>query len=258
MNRGLLDLPGFLLGPLDRLLALLHIPALLRVFIWGGLVGYAGMWVYRRWSPQQRIAELRIELADLQRKLATYDGEFSGLLRLIRAQLALALRQMRLTAGAAFLAAVPILFVLPWLSNTYDRHFPESGSAIHICAKPLTAAHALHWRNSNSAADTQGCWDITWPAENTSAQLLEGELIILLLPLSVPAAIVHKHHWLNWLVGNPAGYLPETAQTESVSIDIPAIDLIDWGPAWLRGWEAAFFLSALVSSLWLRWRWKLN
>lgn len=258
MNRGLLDLPGFLLDPLDQMLALLHVPALLRVFIWGALVGYAGMWIYRRWSPQQRIAELRIELADLQRQLAGYDGEFSGLLRLIRAQLVLAFRQMRLTAGAAFLAAVPILFVLPWLSNTYDGTLPESGTAIHICAKPLAAAHTLHWRNSNAAADIHGCWDVPWPVEGASAQLLEGEHVILQLPMSVPATIVHKHHWLNWLVGNPAGYLPEIAQTGSVIIAIPPIDLIHWGPAWLRGWEATFFLSALLFSLWLRWRWKLN
>ncbi|MGB0135577.1 hypothetical protein [Dokdonella sp.] len=258
MNLGLLDLPGIVFGPLDRLLAMAHVPGILRVFLWGALAGYAGMWIYRRWSPQQRIAELRVELASVQRKLASYDGEFSGLLPLIRAQFALALRQMRLTAGAALLAAFPILFVLPWLSNQYDREFPPPGTPIQICATPVGSASRLDWRALDQTADANGCWSIAWPDGGESLQLMEGDLVLMQAPTPVPAVIVHKHHWLNWLVGNPAGYLSEAASTDSITIDVPDVDLIPWGPSWLRGWEAAFFLSALVSSLWLRWRWKLN
>ncbi|MEZ5461024.1 hypothetical protein [Dokdonella sp.] len=258
MNAGFLDLPGHLLGPLDGLLTMLHVPGLLRVVFWGAVAGYAGMWIYRRWSPQQRISELRVELAGVQRTLASYDGEFSGLLPLIRKQFALAMRQMRLTAGAALLAALPILFMLPWLSNQYDRVFPAAGEAVQICAAPEATAGELHWSTMNQNADASGCWSIAWPEREQARQLMEGELVLLKLPPSVPASIVHKHHWLNWLVGNPAGYLPDAARTTNITLDLPSVDLIPWGPGWLRGWEAAFFLSALVSSLWLRWRWKLN
>lgn len=258
MNHGLLDLPGVLLGPADALLVLLHVPALLRVLFWGALVGYAGMWIYRRWSPQQRIADLRVELAAVQRRLAGYDGEFSGLLPLIRAQFALALRQMRLTAGAAFLAAAPILLVLPWLSNQYDRQFPEPGTQVQVCANPVESVQSMHWSREDPGADAQGCWKRAWPQRDASVHLSEGTLVLLELPTAVPATIVHKRHWLNWLVGNPAGYLPDVARTDSLTLGLPAIDLIPFGPRWLRGWEAAFFLAALAWSLWLRWRWKLN
>jgi hypothetical protein len=258
MNSGLLDLPGFLLGPVDGLLALLHVPALLRVLWWGALVGYAGMWIYRRWSPQQRIAELRVELAAVQRRLAGYDGEFSGLLPLIRAQFALALRQMRLTAGAAFLAAAPILLVLPWLSNQYDRQFPAAGEHVRICASPAASAQALRWSPADRNADAQGCWELPWPQSGETLNLSDGSLDLLELPTAVPATIVHKRHWLNWLVGNPAGYLPDDARSDSVTLDLAAIDLVPFGPGWMRGWEAAVCLSALAWSLWLRWRWKLN
>lgn len=258
MTMGLLDLPGFLFGPLDRLLAMAHVPSLVRVLLWGTLVGYAGMWIYRRWSPQQRIAELRVELAAVQRKLASYDGKFAGLLPLIKKQFALALRQMRLTAGAALLAALPIFLVLPWLSNQFDRQIPAQGAAVKICASTGAAARVLHWSAKDHSADTDGCWNIAWPDTNTPLQLMEGNRAILQLPTAVVATIVHKQHWLNWLVGNPAGYLPDDASTDSITLDVPMIELMPWGPRWLRGWEAAFFLSALVSSLWLRWRWKLN
>ena len=45
MSTGLLDLPGYLFGPVDGLLASLQVPALLRVLLWGSLAGYAGMWI---------------------------------------------------------------------------------------------------------------------------------------------------------------------------------------------------------------------
>ncbi|MFZ1392213.1 MAG: hypothetical protein WAS23_11550 [Dokdonella sp.] len=258
MNPGILDLPGLALGPLDHLLELAHAPGLLRVFGWGALVGYIGMWIYRRWSPQQRIAELRIELADVQKRLAAYDGEFSGLLPLIRGQFALALRQMRLTAGAALLAALPILLVLPWLSNQYGVHDPLPGTAIRICVEPADVATSLHWSSHATPTDSAACNTVSWPANGETTTLTEGATRLLQLPLPAPAEIVHKRHWLNTLVGNPAGYLADASAAARVHLDLPAIELIGWGPKWLRGWEAAFFLSALIVSLWLRWRWKLN
>lgn len=258
MNRGLLDIPGIVFGPLDGALAMGHVPAVLRVLLWGALAGYAGMWIYRRWSPQQRIAELRAELALVQGKLASYDGEFSGLLPLIKAQFALALRQMRLTAGAALLAATPILLVLPWLSNQYDREFPATGSVIEVCASPADAASGLRWTPTALTVYDNGCWSVAWPANGPATRLMEKDKALMHLPLSAPSAIVHKRRWFNWLIGNPAGYLPQDASTEAVTLGLPTLKLFDFGPSWLRGWEAAFFFSALVVSLWLRWRWKLN
>lgn len=258
MNIGLLDLPGFLLGPIDQVLAAIHVPALLRVLLWGALAGYAGMWLYRRWSPQQRIAELRGELAEVQRRLSSYDGEFSGLMPLIRRQFALALRQMRLTAGAALLAAVPILLVLPWLSNRYALQAPDAGSAIAVCVVPAAAASRLEWNPPLATADAQGCWNVAWPAAGQATVLREQGKDLLAWPLPAPASLVHKPHWLNWLIGNPAGYLPDTSAIERVDFGFTPVEFIPWGPSWLRGWEAAFFLSALVISLHLRWRWKLH
>ena len=258
MSTGLLDLPGYLFGPVDGLLASLQVPALLRVLLWGSLAGYAGMWIYRRWSPQQRIAALRVELAAVQRELSVYDGEFSGLMPLIRRQFGLAFRQMRMTAGAAFLAAVPILLVLPWLSNRYALEMPEPGTAISVCVEPATVASDLRWQPALPSAHEAGCWSVPWPDADAVISVREQAVALLQLPLEAPAPLVHKHHWLNWLVGNPAGYLPDTSRAERLTFDLRQVELFAWGPAWLRGWEASFFLSALAISLYLRWRWKLN
>lgn len=258
MNFGILDLPGFVLGPIDHSLAILSIPALLRVLLWGALAGYASMWIYRRYSPQQRIAEVRAELATAQRHLAAFDGEFSGLPPLIRAQFGLALRQLRLTAGAALLAAAPMLLVLPWLSNQFGVSDPEPESEIRVCAEPAEAASKLNWSSTIMSTDAPGCYRVVWPAKGGITVVRENTTPLLTLPLHSPANIVHKWHLLNSLVGNPAGYLSDNSAISAIRLDVPTIELIGWGPAWLRGWEAAFLFSALVFSLWLRWRWKLS
>lgn len=258
MNFGVLDLPGFLLGPIDDLLGLLHVPAIVRVILWGILAGYASLWIYRRISPQQRIGEVRGQLVELRRQLAGYDGEFAGLMSLVRRQFGLALHQLRLTTGAALLSALPLILILPWLSNAYGVRNPEPGAEIRVCIEPAEAASRLHWSVPTSADASPECQRIHWPDASSVAELREGEVPVLSLPLPAPASIVHKRHWLNVLVGNPAGYLDAGAAMSAIHLDLPAQELIGWGPAWLRGWEASFLISALIASLWLRWRWKLN
>ena len=258
MNMGLLDIPAWLLDPLDHLLAAAHLPSVVRVLLWGALAGYAGMWLYRRFSPQQRITEVRGELAIAQRRLANHDGEFAELLPLIRAQFALTLRQLRLTTGAALLAAVPVVFVLPWLSNQHDVAFPAPSSAVRVCVTPIDAIADLvadpAWQDAGEA----GCRVITWPTAGTSLAIRENGQAVLTVPMPAPASIVHRRSWGNALVGNPAGYLADDLRTTAVHLDLPSIDLLPTGPGWLRGWAPAFFLSALLVSLLLRWRWKLH
>jgi hypothetical protein len=258
MSMGLLDMPAWLLDPLDRLLAVAHLPALARVLLWGALAGYAGMWLYRHFSPQQRIAAVRSDLAIAQRRLANHDGEFGELLPLIRAQFALTLRQLRLTTGAALLAAVPVLFVLPWLSNRHDVQFPAPASAVRVCFTPADTVADLHADPAWQDAGEAGCRVVAWPAGDENVTIREHDRLVLTLPMTAPATIVHRRTWSNALVGNPAGYLADDLRTTAVHIDLPSMDLQPLGPAWLRGWMPAFFLSALLVSLLLRWRWKLH
>lgn len=258
MNMGLLDLPALVFAALDHGLVSLSMPAWLRLILWGSLAGYAGMWIYRRLSPQQRIADIRQELAGVQKQLASYDGEFSGLLPLIRKQFGLAMRQLRLTTAAALLAALPVLLMLPWLSNEFSARNPAPGESIVVCAEPAQAAAQWLWNGSKLASDAAGCQQVQWPAEGSTQRLTEGNHTLLQLPLPAPVGIVHKRHWLNVLMANPAGYLPDQAHTTSVHLEMPYPVFFPAGPGWLRGWEFTFFLTVLIVSLWLRWRWKLH
>ena len=59
------------------------------------------------------------------------------------------------------------------------------------------------------------------------------------------------------MVGNPLGYLPADTEVEAIHIGLPPIELLPFGPSWLRGWLPMFLVVMTVSSLWWRWRWKL-
>lgn len=259
MNLGLLDLPTPLLAAVDAGMGWIGIPGLLRVLAWGALGGAIGMWVYRRYSPQQRITEVRAQLRAVQQELAAYDGEFSGLRRLIKQQFGLVFTQLRLTALSALLAGVPVLLILPWLSNSYDARSPNAGDSIAVCATPSELAANLVWEGGVAVpAERAGCWQLQWPAAGAPVRLLESGQQLLELPMPVAARIVHRRGMLNALIGNPAGYLPESAKTHAVTFEMPSVELVSVGPPWLRGWTAAFFSAALLISLWLRSRWRLH
>lgn len=253
---GLLDLPAPLLDALDAMLAAIGVPSLVRVALAGLAAGVAGAWVYRRVSPQARLGTLRAELGAVQAELRSYDGPFSGLMPLIRRQFALSLRQLRITAGAAVLAGLPALLILPWLSNRYEVAFPPPGTPVRVCAEP--AGIALTTDDPALSTDAQGCLDLPWPAAEDPIALVEDGRALIALPTPQPSRIVHERRWFNGLIGNPAGYLPDGARTRDLRLSLPSRELIAVGPGWLRGWEAAFFTAALLSSLWLHRRWRLH
>lgn len=257
MTMGLLDFPAPLLSAVDSTLASLAIPELVRIVFWGSLGGTFGMWLYKRFSPQAKLATLRLQLRAVQQQLARYDGDFGGLRPLILQQFGLVFRQLRLTAGGALLAGLPVLLMLPWLSNAFDARFPGSGDIIAVCVQPRDAAAALHWRD-DAPATGPGCWNITWPAAGTRIQLVDGDTIVLAVPTTVPSRMIHKREGFNTLIGNPAGYLDDASRVHVVTIDLPTHQILRFGPDWMRGWEFAFFIAALLVSLVLRSYWKLN
>ena len=256
---GLLDLPGIIFDVVEVGLTALSMPAWLRILAWSVISGAAGMWLYRRYSPQSRIAEVRTQIAVAQNDLAKYDGEFNGLLPLIGRQFRLVFTQMRLTLGATLIAGLPILLMLPWLSNHYSNELPAPASTVTICMEPEATIALLRpeavLQPSNRSA---GCRNIVWPTVPDAITLRDDRQDLLTLPLQHAVPIIHQKEWWNVLLGNPLGYLPEQSSIRSLHMDLPEQTIIPWGPGWVRGWEFCYFLGVLTVSLWLRWRWKLH
>jgi hypothetical protein len=256
MTYGALDLPAPLWNLVDAAFDAARIPALIRIAVFGALAGWLGMLIYRRASPQQRLSAVRIDLAIAQRALAGYDGELSGLWPLLRRQLGLALTQMRLSASAALLAGLPFLLLMPWLSNRFDTVPPGAGTPTEVCVEPAEVMTELRWEPTSAPGASAGCRVVAWPSPDGKSVLYQGDAPLFTLPTVVP--VRDRWHWYNVAIGNPSGYLPDDSNVARVRADVPSLELIRFGPRWIRGWEAIFLASAIATSLLLKWLWKLS
>jgi hypothetical protein len=259
MTPGLLDLPAPLFDALDDLTADLHIPVLLRILAYACACAWIGMRVYRRFSDQPRLLALRAEIAAVQSALARHDGRFAELGVLIRRNLSLSLRQLGLTLIPALLASLPLLLVLPWLSNRFDYASPLPDTSVNVCVQPPSVAATLHWQAAQAIAHGSGCWRLTWPATGDTAMLMDSQgtpLHAFVTPAR--SAFIYKYTKFNRLIGNPDGYLPATAAADRLAVALHAREVFPSGSAWLRGWEIWYFGMLVLVSLALKLRWRLR
>ncbi len=260
MNLGLLDLPAPLLDAFDSVLAASGLPALARMIVYAIASAWLGMVLYRRFSDQTALTELRQKVQASQRALALHGGDFTELRGLIHNNFLLSLRQLGLSLRPALLASLPLLFLMPWLSNRFAFEPPPTGASINVCAEPSSATSVLHWQPSDAAIIIDSdCWQVKSPRAGASSELVDNTgRSLLSISDAYASGIKHKHIWLNYLIGNPAGYLPDDAPLQALHIALPPRELIHIGPGWMRGWEFSYFLIVFAVSIWLKLRWRLS
>lgn len=233
MMPGLLDLPAPLLQWLDDRLTTI-LPAPLAVALWGAVAAVLSLELYRVTSPQKKIDRIRHDARTAQQQLADYDGEFEGAAPLIRRMLALSFKRVMIVVPATLVAALPIVVLLAWLSNSYGHRFPNPGEDVAVDVPP----------------PLEGRWLSGAEAAPARVQALEPDgRLILDFSVSDPVPVLHKRVWWNWLIGNPAGYLPDDVPFDAMTLEVPRNELLHVGPSWLRGWEAVFLPVLFVTAL---------
>jgi hypothetical protein len=90
-----------------------------RLCLWAASSGVLSMLLYKWTSPQARIRALDAETAAARQALARHDGEFTDALPLIRTNLLLALRRVRVALVPSLLAGVPVIVCLIGLETSY-------------------------------------------------------------------------------------------------------------------------------------------
>lgn len=249
---GLLDLPAPLFGAIDGLLAPLAGDAA-RLFAWGAAVGALSMAIHARCADQRALDAVRAALRATHRALAGYDGEPAGLRALAANAMRLSARHLRLNLRPAALAALPLLFVLPWASNRFGLAVPAAGADVTVCVEPPAAAQATRWTGvAAEAADAAGCTRIHWPAGEAALVDADGRPLVR-LPQAAASGVVNPPGAWDVLVANPGGVLPPDSQVRSVRLAIAPRAYLPSGPGWLRGWEAAFAAGALLGALAAAW-----
>lgn len=233
---GLFDLPAPALTWLDMWFAA-ALPAVGRLVLWSVVAAVLTMALYWWLSPQQRIAEAKRRLAAAKGALDRFNGEFKDAWPLMRTMLSQALRQVGLVIGPALVAMVPVLCLIAWLSSTYGHRFPEAEAAIHVQTFPEAFSATL------SAAPSTAAPHPRLLLTDGAGQVVHEQT------LDAPVTTLHKRQWWNVLIGNPAGYLPDALGVERIDIALPRHQYLPFGPAWLRGWEAVFFVGLFITAL---------
>lgn len=233
MTAGLFDLPAPLLQWLDDRLTLI-VPAGISVAVWAAVGAVVCLELYRIASPQRKIDKVKQDARAAQRTLASYDGEFDGAWPLIKRMLGLSLKRVGIVVPATLVAALPVIILLVWLSNSYGHRFPAAGESVTVDVVP----------------PLEGRWVSEGAQGGGRVQALEDDgRVVLDYPLARAVPVLHKRQWWNWLIGNPAGYLPDDGPLSEVRMDLPRRELLSAGPGWVRGWEAVFLPVLFVVAL---------
>ncbi|MDX1626358.1 MAG: hypothetical protein R3323_07580 [Wenzhouxiangellaceae bacterium] len=265
IDRGLLDLPGLVLGPINDVLVS-FLPEPLALCVWALISAWLTMAVYRWTSNQDRLAELKPQVKAVQKKLSRYDGDFSGLMPLIAENFRLSGRHILLAVGPALLAGIPVLFVLVWVSNAYGLEMPAAGQPVTVQALPAGDAEPDRWTwrgtsaepaPDRAEAEAVTAWVVAWPVDSARLVTGAGETVAS-LPPPRPTPVLHQRQWWNALIANPAGYLEDGNPAEAVYLDLPKKEMLPFGPRWMRGWEFLYFLLLIAGSLGLKVAWKIH
>ncbi len=233
------------------------LPAMLRLLVWAMLGAVASMLLYALLSPQQRVSAVKKQAAASRTMLARYDGEFAGLWVLIGRTLGLSVKHVGLTLGPALAASLPLLFLLVWLSNTYSFQVPTPGIPVKVTIKPEGVA--IKFSPEIASLHAKSVWSLPWPAPGASVVLVDQTGVRLTaLPSKALVPTIHKREWWNLLVGNPAGYLPDSTPVEEISIGLSQAQYFSFGPTWARSWEAPFFAMMIVAAICIKLWWRIH
>ncbi len=245
---GLFDIPAPLLTAVDN--ALDFLPPLLRLLLWALVTGVLSMVAYWACSAQGKVATAKATALNARVALSSYEGhEFSELWPLIGESLSASGRHFLVVLGPALLGSLPALFVIVWVSNQFGYSLPPGGAAVQITATPAMKLETA------PAGGSQMIWPAT--GETTTVRTTSGvPLVELPLPAAVP--VIHKKLWWNTLIGNRAGYLADDAPVEQLQVDLEPQRFVTLGPGWLQTWEAPYFLVLILSSLAIKFVFKID
>lgn len=243
---GLYDLPAPLFEQIDGWMSAWLGPVP-RICLWALVVSVVSMTLYRVCSRQRLIHALQQQAKTARSSLFRYEGNFEGLKPLIRDCLIAPLRLIRVVLGPTLIASTPVICVAVWMSTAYGHVFPHPGDSIRLHMQPPTDIRAP---DGATRIGTPGGWDIPWPPDGRSQVVLGLDGVVLFsLPTPVPVGVLHKRKWWNWIVANPAGYLPPETTIEQILMALPRRQVLTFGPSWARSWEWPFFALMIFSCL---------
>ncbi len=246
METGIFDIPAPLLTWADATLAHM-LPEHARLVLWAVLAGAASMGLYWLASPQGKLQQAKLDVAEARKALAAYDGPLKGVWPVMGRSLSTSFRHLGLALGPAIVGSLPVLVLMGWMAGHYGYELPAAGEQVRVYAEP--AGHALAWPDG-IRVDGEGGWTLAWPEPDQAFSLTDSSgRRMLTLPLAQPVPVIHKRVWWNMFFANPLGSLPEDAPADLIGVELQTRIFLPFGPDWMRGWEALFILAVLAASV---------
>lgn len=230
-------------------------PAWLIVSIYGLVSGVITMLVYARVSNQEALSRGKIESKEAlaEMKALDPDAEPDVVMATMKRAISAPLNQAKNSLLPALAASVPLIFIMVWISQTYSYDTPEAGSLIPVQVNPDTSL-----LESNGIQAVEDGYQMVWPSSGELELMDEGGAIVAAIPSSLSIGILHKHQWWNALFSNPAGYLDDSSPVDSVTLSLPNIELVGFGPDWLRTWWFFYFLVLMSAAIGIKVKFKIT
>lgn len=226
----------------------LNLPPVWRIAVFAALGSAASMLLFKKLSRQDELAAVKRQIKAVQKQLV---GDEYNLKSVLLQNLALTGRQLWLSFWPALLASVPIIFLLAFCSNQFGVDAANAGDRVYVTPMGLERSPAEYrWQGVNAQWDARrNAWTFYQPEDGQTATLMLGGQQELSLPTAAPAGTIHRRHWWNYLIANPAGYLAANTSIGRFEINASPQPILNWGPGWMRGWLFAFMVFLVLFSV---------
>lgn len=97
---------------------------LVRIALWAIFSGCFSMAAYKILSPQKKLSGIKNEQRSTRQDLMRYDGEFSGMVALIKKDLGLSCKQIAMILLPFAIAVTPLLLLMDALFTLYGVNEP--------------------------------------------------------------------------------------------------------------------------------------
>ena len=219
-----------------------------RLLFWSLVSALISVFIFKKFSQTEQIATLKNEIKSTQKALNDHEGEFSELKTLAKRSIVLSLKRMKLTFLPALLSAVPVVFILVFLSHRYDFIEPMPGTmvAYDSVVEGENLSDQLSWTNTTT---DQVTGEYFWPEKDQQVQVSAEDGTVLINMSDTPVSIVHKKQWWNVLFANPAGYISAEASVEEIHFEHQQQSPGLLFEKFFSSWVWPYFLSTLFFSV---------
>jgi len=233
------------------------IPLTFILIIWALISALLGVLTFRKLCQFDRLTDTKTQLKSAQQTMIDHDGDFADLLPLAWQNIKLSLKRMGITLWPALTSIIPVMFILVFLSNRYDLQAPAQGMLVPYTVTAETEQGGepdWYWLNQDNMQKHK---QLHWPEKTTTLTLTNGDTEVFSAPFK-PVGIIHKKHWWNLLIGNPAGYLSEDSPIKQITFEFPQKTVPDWMQNYLGGWLWFYLLVTVLFSVVLMIRLKIK